>query len=187
MISLSHGNVETEIFQNRQPDKSTSSVSKTAAPFSMLRSMRLRQKTRGLCTFLQHEARADGRVDCPRRVPSLSSIFIMLLYPGNGNAFKPLVSFFLNLICRFVFSLMGVQPCKMGLLNYIHGAVDSLLPRVKLVQNCEVGWMTWIASRAIPSRTTTPREKFKLLILFNHFTEWIDTTQSMRLRGGCGS
>jgi len=54
--------------------------------------MRLRQKTRGLCTFRQHEARAHGRVDCPRRVPSLSSIFITLLYPGDGNAFKPLVS-----------------------------------------------------------------------------------------------
>ncbi|GAM34112.1 hypothetical protein TCE0_015f01481 [Talaromyces pinophilus] len=61
----------------------------------------------------------------------------------------------------------------MGILGLLHAFVDYLLSLVKMVQNRETG-------REI--REQQPLfKKLKLFVLFNPLTEWIDTTNMMRL------
>lgn len=70
----------------------------------------------------------------------------------------------------------------MRLLNYLHSLLNAILSYFKIIQTREVGWIT------IDRRTGQFKreqqslwKKFKLLLLFNPVTEWIDRTHWMRL------
>jgi len=68
------------------------------------------------------------------------------------------------------------------LLQYLHRLVDAALAFVKLCQNREVGWLTLDRKTGEFKREKqTLWKKFKLLLLFNPLTEWIDKTHLIRL------
>lgn len=70
----------------------------------------------------------------------------------------------------------------MGLLTFLHTLADKLLSSFRLVQNREVGWQTLDRKTGRFLREQQPLwKKFKLLVLFNPITDWIDTTHAMRL------
>ncbi|KAL2851070.1 phosphatidylserine decarboxylase-domain-containing protein [Aspergillus pseudoustus] len=70
----------------------------------------------------------------------------------------------------------------MGILGALHAAVDWLLSWAKLIQNREVGWLTINRKTGEYMREQQPLfKKFKLLLLFNPLTTWLDTTHAMRL------
>jgi phosphatidylserine decarboxylase len=68
------------------------------------------------------------------------------------------------------------------LINLVHYWVNKALFWVKLCQNREVGWMTFDRKAGKFKREQQPLwKKFKMLVLFNPLTEWIDRTHLLRL------
>jgi phosphatidylserine decarboxylase len=69
-----------------------------------------------------------------------------------------------------------------GIFNYIHQLVDQVFAFTKLIQNREVGWLTVDRKTGEYKREKQALlKKFKLLLLFNPLTEWIDQTHLIRL------
>jgi phosphatidylserine decarboxylase len=70
----------------------------------------------------------------------------------------------------------------MWLITYIHSLLDYAFSFVKLVQNREVGWQTFIRKTSTYEREQMPiMKKLKMLLLFNPLVEWIDQTHLFRL------
>ncbi|KAL4867074.1 hypothetical protein BDV12DRAFT_171918 [Aspergillus spectabilis] len=70
----------------------------------------------------------------------------------------------------------------MGIIGFLHAAVDYLLSWGKLIQNREVGWLTIHRKTGEYVREQQPLwKKLKLILLFNPLTTWLDTTHAMRL------
>ncbi|PQE10553.1 phosphatidylserine decarboxylase protein [Rutstroemia sp. NJR-2017a BVV2] len=70
----------------------------------------------------------------------------------------------------------------MWLITYIHHLLDYAFSFVKLVQNREVGWQTFIRKTSTYEREQMPiMKKLKMLLLFNPLVEWIDQTHLFRL------
>ncbi|CRG84109.1 hypothetical protein PISL3812_01440 [Talaromyces islandicus] len=70
----------------------------------------------------------------------------------------------------------------MGIIGAFHAVADYLLSWVKLIQNREVGWLTINRKTGEYMREQQPLfKKLKLLLLFNPFMTWVDTTHAMRL------
>jgi phosphatidylserine decarboxylase len=69
-----------------------------------------------------------------------------------------------------------------GIFGYIHQLVDQAFALTKLIQNREVGWLTVDRKTGEYKREKQPLwKKFKLLLLFNPLTEWIDQTHLIRM------
>ncbi|GAQ10285.1 phosphatidylserine decarboxylase proenzyme 2 [Aspergillus lentulus] len=66
--------------------------------------------------------------------------------------------------------------------DYIHQLVDQAFAFTKLIQNREVGWLTVDRKTGEYKREKQALwKKFKLLLLFNPLTEWIDQTHLIRM------
>ncbi|TQB71589.1 hypothetical protein MPDQ_007448 [Monascus purpureus] len=70
----------------------------------------------------------------------------------------------------------------MFLAYYLHSLLDTVLSYYKIIETREVGWITIDRQSGQFKREQQPLwKKFKLLLLFNPLTEWIDRTHWMRL------
>lgn len=68
------------------------------------------------------------------------------------------------------------------LLGYLHQLIDTALSFLRLIQNREIGWLTIVRETGEFKREQQPLwKKFKLLLLFNPLTEWLDQTHLFRL------
>lgn len=68
------------------------------------------------------------------------------------------------------------------LLGYLHQLVDTALSFLKLIQSREIGWLTIVRETGEFKREQQPLwKKFKLVLLFNPLTEWLDQTHLFRL------
>lgn len=69
-----------------------------------------------------------------------------------------------------------------AIFDYIHQLVDQAFAFTKLIQNREVGWLTVDRKTGECKREKQALwKKFKLLLLFNPLTEWIDQTHLIRI------
>jgi len=68
------------------------------------------------------------------------------------------------------------------ILGYVHQLIDTSLSFLKLIQSREIGWLTIVRETGEFKREQQPLwKKFKLLLLFNPLTEWLDQTHLFRL------
>jgi phosphatidylserine decarboxylase len=68
------------------------------------------------------------------------------------------------------------------ILGYVHQLIDTALSFLKLIQSREIGWPTIVRETGEFKREQQPLwKKFKLLLLFNPLTEWLDQTHLFRL------
>lgn len=70
----------------------------------------------------------------------------------------------------------------MWIYDYIHQLFNTGLRYLKLLEDRQVGWLTLDRKTGKFKREQQPLwKKFKLLLLFNPVTEWIDRTHVLRL------
>lgn len=69
-----------------------------------------------------------------------------------------------------------------NIIGCICNFISQVFPAVKAIQNREVGWLTVDRRTGEFKREKQSLwKKFKLLLLFNRLTEWIDRTHLLRL------